>query len=178
MISGSLDSILKSFNCLIKKSYFPYSFVNQDNLYYIGDKPNKIYFKDIPEAYYQNIPNTNWDLKVETLNYLKFDLEGLLEALIKFNTTVFSKYQLNITSFKTLPGLALENNLDNIFGFVFGEITAPEAEVLRVPFIQYKDLIKRTEIYCPDELTLQVPFIQYRDLWVECQLVQEVNLNG
>ena len=38
---GSLDNILISYDCDTKKGYFPYSFVNKDNLYYIGDKPNK-----------------------------------------------------------------------------------------------------------------------------------------
>jgi hypothetical protein len=44
LIPGSLDSILKSFNCSIQKGYFPYSFVNKNNLFYIGDKPTKNYF--------------------------------------------------------------------------------------------------------------------------------------
>jgi hypothetical protein len=37
------------------------------------------------------------------------------------------------------PVLSLETNLDNIFGFVYGEITCPDAQTLRVPFIQNKD---------------------------------------
>ena len=56
---------------------------------------------------YNNIPENNWDLKKETLNYLKSDIEGLLEALTKFNFNIFSKYKLNISNFKTLPSLAL-----------------------------------------------------------------------
>lgn len=107
LISGSLDSILKSFNCNIQKGTFPYNFVNKDNLNYIGDKPNKNFYKNISEVEYQTIKNNNWDLKKETLIYLKSDLEGLLEALYKFNNNIFSKYQLNITNFKTLPSLAL-----------------------------------------------------------------------
>lgn len=107
MFKGSLDSILKSFNCKTQKGQFPYKFVNKDNLYYIGDKPNLKDFKNITELDYNNIPKTNWDLRKETLKYLKSDVEGLLEALTKFNINVFNKYQLNITKFKTLPGLAL-----------------------------------------------------------------------
>jgi hypothetical protein len=37
------------------------------------------------------------------------------------------------------PVLSLETNLDNIFGFVYGEITCPDAHILQVPFIQCKD---------------------------------------
>jgi hypothetical protein len=32
------------------------------------------------------------------------------------------------------PLLSLETNLDNIFGFVFGEITAPDSDSLQIPF--------------------------------------------
>jgi len=220
LISGSLGDILDSFNCTIKKSQFPYSFVNKDNLFYIGEKPSKFYFNNISDLDYNSIPNDNWDLKKETLNYLKSDIEGLLEALVKFNYNIFSNYQLNITSFKTLSGLALatyltsylpehlkselkiikgdlerelrssyfggnvevyinkieggylydinsqyskamlndmpvgdpvfslEKNLNNIFGFVYGEIHCPDEQTLQVPFIQHKNPI--TDItYCP-----------------------------
>jgi hypothetical protein len=37
------------------------------------------------------------------------------------------------------PILSLETNLDNIFGFVYGEISCPNENTLKVPFIQYKD---------------------------------------
>src|SRR5258706_422156 len=45
--------------------------------------------------------------RFDSIFILKSDVEGLLEVLIKFNNNIYSKYQLNITSFKTLPGLAL-----------------------------------------------------------------------
>jgi len=133
-----------------------------------------------------------------------------LEIVVKFNNNIFTKYQLNITKFKTLPGLALaaytsnyipdnlkseikmikgelekeirtsyyggnvdvfinyiengyyydmnsqypkamledmpvgdpnlslEKDLNKIFGFIYGEITCPEEDVLRVPFVQYR----------------------------------------
>jgi len=107
LISGSLKDILISFECEAKKGYFPYSFVNKDNLYYIGDKPSKFYFNVIPDLEYNNIQNTNWDLKKETLKYLKSDVLGLFEVITKFSNIIYNKYQLNITKFKTLPGLAL-----------------------------------------------------------------------
>jgi len=37
------------------------------------------------------------------------------------------------------PVLSLENDLDKIFGFVYGEIFCPDENTLQVPFIQYKD---------------------------------------
>jgi hypothetical protein len=133
--------------------------------------------------------------------------------MIKFSNNIYDKYQLNITKFKTLPGLALavykssylpshlspdlkmvkgdlereirksyfggnvevyvnkiikgysydinsqypkamlndmpigdpilslETDLDKIFGFAYGEITCPNEDLLRVPFIQFRDPI-------------------------------------
>lgn len=75
LIPGSLDSILKSFNCNIQKGYFPYSFVNENNLYYIGDKPSIKFFNNIQELKYNAMPIDNWSLKKETLKYLKSDIE-------------------------------------------------------------------------------------------------------
>lgn len=46
------------------------------------------------------------------------------------------------------PVLSLETNLDKIFGFVYGEITAPDESTLQVPFIQYKDPYSRLNT-CP-----------------------------
>jgi len=37
------------------------------------------------------------------------------------------------------PILSNDTNLDNYFGFVYGEITAPDYNTLRVPYIQMKD---------------------------------------
>jgi len=204
LIPHNLENILISFNCGIKKGYFPYSFVTKENLNYIGDKPLKEYYKNISESEYLAIPKDNWDLKKETLIYLKSDVEGLLEAMLKFRDTIHNKYNLDITKVKTLPGLALtiytskylpenlknklkmvkgnlenifrssyfggnvdvfinkinkgflydmnsqypaamlkdvplgnpvlslETNLDNIFGFVFCEITPPGYDVLHI----------------------------------------------
>lgn len=46
-------------------------------------------------------------LELQTLDYLKSDTEGLLEVILKFNSNIYNKYNLNVTKFKTLPGLAL-----------------------------------------------------------------------
>lgn len=107
LIPGSLDDILKSFNCVTQKGKFPYKAVNKNSLNYVGPKPAKNFYNNISDQEYNSIPANNWDLKKETLSYLKSDLEGLLEVIFKFKDNVQKKYQLNITSFKTLPGLAL-----------------------------------------------------------------------
>ena len=107
LIPESLKNILKSFNCNVQKGQFPYSFVNKENLFYVGDKPSIKYFNSISELEYSNIPSNNWELRKETIKYLKSDVIGLLEAITKFSGIIYNKYQLNITRFKTLPGLSL-----------------------------------------------------------------------
>jgi hypothetical protein len=37
------------------------------------------------------------------------------------------------------PVLSLETDLEKIFGFIYGEITCPNENLLKVPFIQCKD---------------------------------------
>jgi len=46
-------------------------------------------------------------MKHYLISYLKSDVEGLLEAVTKFKDNFYNKYQLNITKYKTLPGLVL-----------------------------------------------------------------------
>ena len=107
LLPEKLESILKSFSCNIKKGHFPYSFVNQNNLFYIGEKPSKEFYNNIPDPEYLSISKKNWNLEKETLKYLKKDVEGLLEVTIKFRDTIHNKYNLNITKYKTLSSLAL-----------------------------------------------------------------------
>lgn len=208
-IKGSLREILESFNCKVRKDYFPYRFVNKNNLFYKGPKPNISYFDNTPSEAYDKIP-LQWDLKAETLNYLESDIKGLLEFITKFSESTFKNYSLNITKFSTAPAVSLgiftsgfydedknkikmvkgkveedirqsyfggnvevfvnetfqgfgydmnsqypkamlndmpvgnpiyttDKNLENIFGFVYGKVTPPSVEILRVPFIQYRD---------------------------------------
>lgn len=46
------------------------------------------------------------------------------------------------------PIFTTEKDLDKIFGFVYGTITAPDADKLRVPYIQYRDPITGN-VSCP-----------------------------
>lgn len=107
LIPDKLENILNSFNSKFKKGNFPHNFVNKKNLFYKGIKPSKDFYNNISELEYSEIPENNWNLKKETLSYLKSDVEGLLDVAIKFNRVIFKKYNLNMTKFKTLPSLAL-----------------------------------------------------------------------
>ena len=132
LIPDKLENILESYHCETKKGLFPYSFVIKKNLFYKGIKPSKDYYNKISDLEYLSIPDKNWDMRKETLNYLKSDVEGLLEAVLKFRDSVHNKYNLNITKFKTLPGLALAtftskyipNNLRPYLNMIKGNLEA------------------------------------------------------
>jgi DNA polymerase type B, organellar and viral len=47
LLQSSLDNLCRTFDTDVKKTYFPYAFVNKHNLWYIGNKPDLKYYKDI-----------------------------------------------------------------------------------------------------------------------------------
>lgn len=108
LIQGSLRDLTQSFNTTNVKSYFPYKFPNKDNLNYIGDKPAFEYFTDIKQDEYDKIPNNNWNLKEETLKYLKYDLISLQEVIKKFSDDIYELEKLNITKSPTTSSLAFK----------------------------------------------------------------------
>ena len=218
MLNGSLDSLCKSFKIVNQKGIFPHNFINKDRLFYIGKTPHIKHFKKMPISVYNLMKSDNWNLKDEALKYLKKDVFGLLEVMVKFNDKIYNLYSLNINNYVTSPKLAMaiytskfynndlkikmirgivekdirsayfggnvnvlinkidkgfyydmnsqypfamlndmpignptlsnDTNLDNYFGFVYGEITAPDESRLRVPYIQCRD-DKSDNVDCP-----------------------------
>lgn len=55
MLPSSLDKLANDFECELKKGYFPYEFVSESKLYYIGGTPDKKYFKNITDIEYKKI---------------------------------------------------------------------------------------------------------------------------
>jgi hypothetical protein len=103
--------------------------------------------------------NLKFDLKI-----IKGELEreirtsyfgGNVEVFINLITNGYY-YDINSQYSKAMledmpvgdPILSLETNLDNIFGFVYGEISCPDEYTLQVPFIQFRDSYKKN-IACP-----------------------------
>ena len=85
ILNDKLEKLCEDFGVSITKGLFPYSFVNKDNLVYIGPTPDISYYnKNIKVDLYNENKVYNWSLKNETLKYLKRDLLSLLELLEKF----------------------------------------------------------------------------------------------
>lgn len=88
------------------KGYFPYKFVSEGTLDYIGRTPSYKFYENIDVATYQTELKDNWSTKDETLLYLEKDLIAQYQVLEKFAKNIYSQYQLNITSCLSLPSLA------------------------------------------------------------------------
>ena len=113
ILPASLDKLGKDFNCEIKKSVFPYNFVNESTLNYIGELPSKDYFNtdkisdDEYKELYKNYKNKDWDLNKETIKYLEKDLTSLIEIIDKFNRYMFITYGIQITESLTIARIGI-----------------------------------------------------------------------
>jgi DNA polymerase type B, organellar and viral len=104
----SLRDLGHSFNVDIQKSIFPYNFVNENNLDYIGPIPDFKYFDGISSLDYNcYIENYNiWNLKEESIRYCEIDCVSLYQIIVKFNELIFEKFKINIHKYPTLSSLA------------------------------------------------------------------------
>ncbi|KAI5980362.1 mitochondrion dnapol [Pisolithus orientalis] len=134
ILSDSLESLTKEFNVDNLKGSFPYSFVKENNLNYIGETPEIKYYNNLSISEYNKFySKNNWSLRDESLKYLKSDILGLLEVLDKFKTSLFIEHNLEMTDGLTISRLALNkflkfylkdskipliNNL-NLFNFLY-----------------------------------------------------------
>jgi hypothetical protein len=101
----SLDNVLKSYKI---EGIFPHAFIRSDNLDYIGNKPDKMYYLEkVSQEDYDLIPDNNWNLSDEIKKYLGSDIEGLYKAIEVLHKNCFDKYKLNLTKFKTLPSFVM-----------------------------------------------------------------------
>lgn len=109
LLLASLRNLAKVFGVENQKSIFPYNFVNENNLDYIGNVPEFKYFNNISEKEY-NIYceqfNNNWNLKEEVIKYCVIDCISLYQIITKFNTMIFNLFKINIHKYPTLASLA------------------------------------------------------------------------
>lgn len=67
---GSLSKVAQSFKLSIKKSYFPYKFVNKDNINYIGEIPDKKYWNENDyEKFWETVVIGNVEKILDELNH-------------------------------------------------------------------------------------------------------------
>jgi hypothetical protein len=110
LLKNSLRQLGNDFKVDRQKGYFPYSFVNENNLNYVGKLPEYIYYPEnldysdylkMNSDYLEN----NWSIKTKTLEYLESDLISLYQIIIKFRDEVFKTESINITSVNSISAL-------------------------------------------------------------------------
>jgi len=113
ILPSSLLHLGHSYQVKVKKSVFPYKFVNVNNLNYKGCLPDIKYFEEsvdniiVYDGFFKYYENKVWDLKKETLEYLSNDVISLYQILQKADNYYFSNYRLNITTYPTLPSISM-----------------------------------------------------------------------
>lgn len=90
------------------KGVFPYDFVNERTLEYVGKTPDKIYYPDLKPEEYKGLVKDKWNLKFETMKYLKLDLTSLHEILRIVNKNMFLLFDVQMTESITITSLALK----------------------------------------------------------------------
>ena len=109
MLIASLRNLAKSFGVETQKSIFPYNFVNENNLEYIGKVPDLNFFNNLSMdtvEYSMKFLNKSWSLRDETIKYCENDCIALYQILIKFNSMIFEIFSKSIHKYPTLPSLA------------------------------------------------------------------------
>jgi DNA polymerase type B, organellar and viral len=106
MLLFSLRNLAKAFGVDTQKSYFPYDFINENNLDYIGITPDFKYFNGLSHDEYDGITSYNWNLKEESIKYCNIDCISLYQIITKFNNMIFELFKINIHKYPTLSSLA------------------------------------------------------------------------
>ena len=118
ILTSSLSKLCKDFNVSIHKGNFPYSFVNENTLFYKGITPDYYHYSDqlSPEEYEKYVTET-WDFKEESIKYLELDIISLYSVLKTANYSLWFNYKVNLTDGITISGLANKifriNHYDN-----------------------------------------------------------------
>lgn len=115
LLNKSLKTLGKDFKVSILKGDFPHNFSILSNLSYIGPTPGIEYYNNITPEVYKSLQKNDWSFKEESTRYLIKDVESLREILIIFATEIYDSYHINITNYKTLPGIAFHIYLSNFY---------------------------------------------------------------
>lgn len=109
ILPGYQDQLGKEFKINKNKGDFPYLFVNENNLNYIGLTPDKKYFKNDPEII------SDWNLKNETFKYLKDDIHILYDILNKFGYYIGKTSSIDISKHLTIASLAYKTYFSSYY---------------------------------------------------------------
>jgi len=174
LLLNSLMKLCKSFKVETYKSVFPYLFVNENNLDYIGSVPEFKYFdnKITPIEYNKYKSNYNtWNLKNEAIKYCETDVISLYQVIFKFAELIFELFGRNVHHYPTLPSLAfgifrsnfmIENTIPQLSGRIANDIRTSYTGGSCDMYIPSNNLLEwegiYLKIYCYDVNSLY-PFV-------------------
>lgn len=119
LLPMSLASLAEAFTTKYEKPSFPYTFVTEKTLDYVGNTPPIEYYHTIKEdmslTEYSKLCDTKWDLKQQTLVYLESDLISLLQIMYEFSSYIFNSYRIQATECLTITSVALKIFLNNYY---------------------------------------------------------------
>ena len=112
LLLSSLAKLTKGFGVDTLKSIFPFLFVNENNMDYIGPVPDfKFFDSKISQKEYNNYKTkfyNNWNLRNELINYLKSDLKSLYQVVMKFNRDIFNIEKIDMTKLPTNSAISFK----------------------------------------------------------------------
>jgi DNA polymerase type B, organellar and viral len=108
ILPSSLRTLAEKYIVENQKGYFPYSFVNENNLDYIGVTPDITLFNDMSYEEYGDNFSYNWNLREELIRYLELDLKSLYQIITKFSEDIFNNEKIDITKLPTNSAISLK----------------------------------------------------------------------
>jgi len=170
IVNCNLDKALKAYGCNLNKGILPYLFYKHNTLHYIGKIPEYKNYCNISIDDYTklvdefNLNNKLFDARIECLEYLKIDVLGLLELMIKLSNYFNEEFNYNLTDKCTIPGIAYDiwgsNFYDQEIGLkvLKGDIVKDIRESYFGGNVNvYKNIIKTGYHY---DINSQYPFAQ------------------
>lgn len=110
ILLGSLHKLGQSFKVQTIKTVFPYRFINENELNYVGLIPSINFFDNITNDEYLNycadFKNKQWNLKNSAIKYCVNDCKSLYEIILKYNLLYFNNFKININEHVTLSSHA------------------------------------------------------------------------
>jgi len=111
IIPRSLDNIAKVFK-IGKKMIFPHSFSSSENLFYVGEIPNKTYFKNNEDYSYFENNIKEFNFKEYILEYCKNDLI-ITSKFVEIIKEISKKKNINLDNIFSSPSLSIKIFIKN-----------------------------------------------------------------
>jgi hypothetical protein len=108
ILPSALRILAKKYKVEDQKGYFPYNFVNENNLDYIGPTPDISMFNGITPEEFEGVMSYTWNFRNEVIRYLELDLKALYQVISKFSKDIFNLEKIDVTKLPTISSIAFK----------------------------------------------------------------------